>query len=294
MKSGFNIEKIASLVLAMTAVISVKLYAASCCVGGGPKSFIQLRNFEKYQVGLSLGYKDNYAKYTPYGTLAEAKKTETFVSSFGAGMRFRDDLDASLLVPYSSIDKSMGLGDASVLLRYVLVDPLYISDWYPKVSITTSLKAPTGNQDGDNGNGLWEPGIGVLLEKDYTEFLLNFSAGYTYRSQKQTKDPFTGSALDVKLGDRFELAQSVIVPLTESLSVATGSSQLWELATQLNGQSTAYSQGRSVQGFISTTYFFSRIWKMTAAFESTLPIEGWGTTLPATRAFTVTSTYSIY
>ncbi len=271
-----------------------RIHAASCCVGGSTKSFIQLRNFEKYQLGISLSYKNDFAKYTPYGTLVDAKKKETFTSSIGGGMRLREDLDTSIVVPLSQVENSTGLGDIALGLRYVIVDPLYISDWYPKISLTASLKTPTGNQDGQNGNGIWEPGLGLLLDKDYIDFLVNFSAGYTYRVQKQGTDPFTNNSISVKEGDKIELSESVIVPLTESLSMAVGSSQVWELATQINAKDVDDSHGRSVQGFLSATYFFSRMWKMTAAFDSTLPVEWWGTTLPATRSVSLTSTYSIY
>jgi len=269
-------------------------YAASCCVGGGAKSFIQLRNFEKYQLGFSLFHKENYAKFNPYGDLKETKPNQTTTSSLGAGMRLRDDLDVNFLVPISRVESSTGLGDSMVGARYTLVDPLFLSDWYPKVNLSVQLKMPTGNQDGGNGNGLWEPGLSLIFEKDFNLVLLNFGTSYTYRSVKTGKEHFTGQNISVKEGDKFELSETVILPVTDTLSFALGSSQTWELASQINGEGVKDSHGRSIQGVISGTYYLSRIWKMTIGFDTTLPVEGWGTTLAATRTFTLTSTYSIY
>lgn len=297
------------LSLLLAGFISQSLYGAACCGGEGPKSFLQLRELQSYQLGISTSLKDIYGRYDEYGDLIRTDKSQTYTLSAGAAAKVTEDLDAQLLVPwvyqvkeYTGNPNSAGnLGDISVGARYALVRAFFHDDWYPSIFVSGGLKFPTGTVEAlsnegkitpGSGNGIWEPYLGVFLQKNVGFATLGLSATYTGRF-KRTVDTVQGPQ-SVKEGDRVTLGESGTIPLSERWSLTLGSNQTWDMARQLNGSAVADSAARFVTGVVSTTYFLTRYWAMSVEGEAALPIAKLGVNQQAARTITMTTSYAFY
>lgn len=279
-------------------------------MGGGPKSFIQLRELQTYQVGLSSSFKDVYGHYDAFGDLYKTDKSQTFTLAVGAGARLADDLDAFVTVPWVyQLKETVGkpgdatnLGDVIFGAKYVLLRSLFQDDWYPTISVTGGVKAPTGtveklSSEGKiipgTGNGIWEPFLGIGIQKDYRFVILGFNATYTRRFQRTVADT-NGAPLSVKEGDRVELSEILTFPLSRRFSVSGGSAQTWDFATRINGAAAADTSARMATIVLSASYFLNQYWSITAGSEVAVPIAKLGVNQEATRSITVTTTYSFY
>ncbi len=245
--------------------------AGACCVGGGPKSFIQLKDLQSYQLGVSSSFQDSYGRYNSYGELVETKANPLYTLSFGAGIKVTDDLDATLTIPST--------GAVLVGTRYLLVRSLFRDEWYPTVHLSGGLGLPAG----DKG---WEPYFGVSFVKDYGFAILGMNGTYTRKFQR------AGNL--GKEGDRFEVSETGTFPLSQRLSFILGSAQFWELARSLGSSSIADTAARGVSASLAASYYLTRYWNMSASWEFSVPLSKIGVNKDATRTFTLTSGYSFY
>lgn len=278
-------------------------WAGACCIGGGPRSFVQLRDLQSYDLGIATSIRDNYGRYNQYGEVVSAEKLQTYTMALGASARLFPRLEGFAIVPLVGKSHSVGLeersavnlGDVLVGSKLTLYDPLFLEDWFPETKMTVSVKAPSGTTDVvGSGNGLWEPSLGVQMQKDFTTIIAGIAASYTARLPRSVANPSKAEQLSVKEGDRIEVTETVTLPIDTSFSVSGGSSQVWDLGTSIDGKGVSDSQGRYATALLSGTYFMTRFWKMTAAFEGVLPVTKLGANEDAYRSFTVTSTYAIY
>lgn len=279
------------------------VWAGACCIGGGPRSFVQLRQFQSYDLGIATSFKDNFARLNSYGEAVETEKLQTYTVALGASAKVLPRTEAYTILPVVLKNRNLGpesrsranLGDVLVGGRFSLYDPLYMEDWFPETKILFSVKAPSGTTDEvGTGNGIWEPSLGVQFQKDFSNLIAAMSVSFTHRFPRSVKSPVSTSYLSVKEGDRIEVSETVTVPLTQDWSVALGSSQVWDLGGSVNNKGTEDSHGRYISGLLSATYFIDRFWRVSAAFEGVLPFSKWGANEDAYRTVTLTSTYAIY
>ncbi len=277
------------------------LEAATCCLGGGPKSFISLQRLEKYQVGLTTGYRGVFAHYNVYGELEETSKNQSVSAALGAGVRILDPLQISATLPVVYQENQAGrtlstrtnVGDIFVGSQYTILESLFQSDPYPTVSILAGLKVPTGALESSTngnvrgtGNGLWEPSVGFLLQKNYSFLAGSFRGAFTKRIPKS-------GVLD-REGDLFELNESLAVNITQQFSLLAGLSQAWTRAGFQGGKEVAETHTRTISGLLSSTYFFTRFASATLSLESVLPVESWGMNSQAYRSISLTTRYGFY
>ena len=274
------------------------VHAATCCLGGGPKSFISLQRLEKYQIGLSTGVRDVFAHYNIYGELEESPKNQTITAALGVGVRIFDPLQLSVMVPFvyqqnqvgPSIATRKNLGDTFAGFQYTIIESLFQSDKYPTVAIQAGVKFPTGAVESSTsgnvrgtGNGLWEPTMGLLLQKNYSILSGSVRAAFTKRVP-------TAKITD-REGDLIELNETLALNFTQRLSVAAGLGQAWTRAGYQNGVEIPDTHSRIISALFSATYFVTRQASLTAAFESALPVEAWGMNQQAYRSFSLTARF---
>ncbi len=275
--------------------------AAACCIGGASKSFISLTRLQKYEVGTSLSYKEDYGRFNSSG---EAEKTElhrTIALTIGAGMRLHPDWQIQALVPLVTQAKSYGatladrrgVGDVSIGVDWTALEALFTDDWYPTIRLQGGVKLPTGSVekkvDGTwtpgTGNGMWEPYVGVGVEKKLGATSLGLRASYTHRLAPATGD---------RLGNQFELSETVAYNFSNRLSLALGSSQVWTGNTFANGRTIAATSSNTVSAFIQPTFFIDRVWSIAATAEFTVPQVGWSRNTPAAQSFAIVTRYGFF
>lgn len=278
-------------------------WGGACCLGGGPRSFVQLRALQSYDLGVATSFRDVYGRHNPYGDVVRAEKLQTYTMAVGGSARLFQSLETYAILPFvfknrsiaSKMQSAGNVGDALVGARWTLYDPLFSEDWFFETKLLFAVKAPTGTTDAlGSGNGIWEPSLGVQFQKDFLSWIAGLSVSYTARFARKVYSDVQRAALSVKEGDRVELLETVTVPVTRYLSISGGSSQVWDLGSSINGKGVSDSHGRYITGLLSATYFVDRFWKWTLALESTIPVARFGANEDAYRSLTLTSTYAIF
>lgn len=275
---------------------------ASCCLGGSPKTFIQLRRLQTYELGLSTSVRDIYARYDAYGEKESTDGNQTYAVTWGAGARLSEYLQTFAVFPlvyqvnrYGNTTSSLARpGDATVGMSWTLVEHLFFDDWYPTVILTTGAKIPTGKREAiqngrhipGTGNGIWEPFLGASVRKDFEWATLSLSANFTR--------PFGTLDYGVKDGNHWELIEAVSVPVNRRFSVGGGANQTWISEKAQNGATLANSNERSIGAFLTTTYFLTPLVDITGTFDFTVPIEHLSVNYPAYRSVILTVKYGFY
>lgn len=282
-------------------------FAGSCCIGSGPRSFVQLKHLQTYDVGIATSYRDVYARFNVYGNRVQSEKNQTLTTAVGGSFRLTPRSELYAILPFVTKSKSYGgetktrsdLGDITLGTKVLLYDPFFEEDWLPEVKVLASAKAPTGRRDSlisvdpGTGNGMWEASLGVQLTKDFGDFIFVLSPSYTRRFSHTIADPF-GTESNLREGDRFELTESITVPVSQRLSLSMGSTQAVDFDGSVNGGVIPDSGGRYTTGFVGASYFVTRLWTVSAAFESVLPFEKLSVNQEGFRTVTFTTTYAIY
>lgn len=278
-------------------------FAAACCGGAGPKSFIVLQDLQTYEIGLSLSYRNILGEYNVYGEPQQGDRNKTYVLSFGAGARLLSDIEVSAIVPLSIHEYSSGqnavrnrdVGDILLGGKWIVLRSLFRDDWYPSVSVTSGLKAPTGSVDRfvqakwmpGTGNGLWEPFVGLGFKKEYG--IMTVMLDFTYTARLGSRS-FSGT----REGDKFETSENVIVPFGRRFSIGAGSTQSWIAASTRNGLSLDDTSGRVVSLQFNSTYFFTQLFSMGLAIDSGIPITGLGVNQPLAQTASVVTRYRFF
>lgn len=284
------------------ALLAETARGASCCVGGSPKTFIQLRRLQTYELGLSTSLRDIYARYDSYGERQASDGNQTYSVSWGAGARLTEYLQAFATLPliyqvnhYGSNSTSAALpGDAIMGFSWTVLEHLFFDDWYPTVNITAGAKLPTGRRESivegrhipGTGNGLWEPFLGASIRKDFEWVTLSLSANYNR--------PFGTLMGGITDGNRWELIESMSLPLNRRFSIGGGLNQTWIGEKGQNGAALANSSERSIGAFFTTTYFITPLVDLTGTFDFSMPSNHLSVNYAAYRALTVTIKYGFY
>jgi hypothetical protein len=294
-------------------LLTNEAFSAACCVGNGPRSFVQLKHLQKFDLGVASSFKDTYGEHNTYGEFENSPKNQALSLSLGMSGRIREDLELYFILPWVYQVKEFAhrnqgggsLGDSVLGFRYVLWENLFEEDPYPKVTLIPNVKMPTGSMDSidddgnfspGTGNGSWEPGLAVQVQKDFGFAIFSLTPSYTKRLARNIVQPGTGSArtVNMKEGDRIEIGGSATVPVSQRLSLIGGGNSAWELAREVESRTISDSEARTASVFGSVQYHFTRFWLAGVTYESTLPFERLGRNLPTTRIVTLTTTYAIY
>lgn len=275
-----------ALALAL-ATWPVGIWAAACCAGGGPKSFISLARLQAYEIGISSTVRDVYGEFDLHGELGETPKNQTYSLLLGAGARLTQDLQWVATVPLvhqvnrfgRSDTTESGLGEILTSLDYVLLESLFSDEWYPTLSVYAGAKLPTGV-----GNSLWEPFVGLTAKKIFGPLTLSLRSGFTGRLIRQGFDR----------GDMVDLVESASYSFNERLSLAVGSTQAWTFNDRLHGQIKTDSATRVATVFLSPTYYVDRYWSVAAGLEAALPFAKTGVNAQASRVFSLTTKYGFF
>ncbi len=275
-------------------------FAAACCIGGSSKSFISLQRLQKYEVGTSLSYKEDYGRFTPTGDVEPVETHRTVSVLIGAGVRFHQDWQMQMTVPLLSQAKSYGarsetaygLGDTTLGVDWTVLEALFITDWYPTIRLQTGVKIPSGSVEEKTGgvwrpgtgNGLWEPYVGIGFEKSLGKFKLGIRTGYTTR-MTATRD---------RLGDVFELSESLSFSPLPRLVLAVGTTQSWTGNSQVGGKTIAGSSGNAISVFMQPTFFIDRFWSVAVSAEFTVPQARWSHNSAASQSYSVTTRYGFF
>lgn len=299
------------LMIVIFGLSSTLASGAVCCLGGGPKTFVDLQHLQKYKLGLSTSFRDIYGRYDSYGDLVSAEKSQTYNMSLAATTNMADGLDVFFVLPWvyqkTSIGNESGsaasIGDVVIGSKYTLIDRLFIDDWYPIVTLLGGMKFPTGATDSvtssgklspGTGNGIWEPFFGITLRKELAPIQLGLSATYTRRFKSNVPNPSGNGVLAVKEGDRFELTESGTLPVSWRLKFVLGSTQQWDLSREIDRATVPDSRARDVRAFLASTYTFTQYWSVSVTGEGSLPVAKLGVNQDASRTLTFATTYGFY
>jgi hypothetical protein len=276
--------------------------AASCCLGGSPKTFIQLRRLQTYEVGLSTSVRDNYARYDLHGEYQSSDGNQTYSVAWGAGARLSENVQVFGVLPlihqvnrYGSKSASQTLpGDLVMGATWTAVEHLFFDDWYPTIAFTAGLKVPTGKREflkvgrrvPGTGNGLWEPFVGASLRKDFEWVTVSLSVNYTR--------PFGLLEGGIRDGNRWEAVEAVSLPITRRFSIGGGAAQTWIGEKAQNGATLVDSYERSAGAFLTSTFFLTSLVDLTGTFDFSIPSDRLSVNYPAYRALTLTVKYGFY
>lgn len=288
--------------IAIALLLAETARGASCCLGGSPKTFIQLRRLQTYELGLSTTMRDIYARYDEFGERESTDGNQTYSLTWGGGARLTEYVQAFAVLPlvyqvnrYGNTTAGLARpGDATLGMSWTVLEHLFFDDWYPTVTLTTGAKIPTGRREvveagrhvPGTGNGVWEPFLGASVRKDFEWATLSFSANFTR--------PFGDLDYGIKDGNHWELIEAVSVPLNRRFSVGGGSNQTWIAEKAQNGATLPNSSQRSVGAFLTSTYFLTPLVDLTGTFEFTVPASHLSVNYPAYRAATLTVKYGFY
>ena len=295
----------------LIAAIPSLLRAAACCLGSGPKSFLQLRHLESYGLGVSTSFRDVYARYNDYGEMIAAEKDQTYTTSLAASLRLTEMADAYAIVPWvfqwtgsgGATRESGNFGDVLLGARYAIYENLFQQDWYPDLMLNVGIKVPSGTVDTltsagvlspGTGNGLWEPFVGFTVQKDLQWVVLSFSPAYTHRFSRQIPDPVSAALVSINEGDRIELDESAAFPITERFSLSVGSSQSWDLDRRVSGRAVPDTGDRVTSVFAGVSYFVTRYCNVSAGGDGSIPIDWFGKNQEVYRSASMTLTYAFY
>jgi len=271
-------------------------WGAACCAGGSAKSFINLARLQTYEVGFSTTFRDVYGEYNLYGELEETQRNQTTTLLFGAGARLTQDLQVSLTAPIvnqlnafgPTPTSRLGLGDVVVGAQYIVLESLFIDDWWPTLTVLSGVKLPTGSEEAirdgrripGTGNGLWEPYAGLQLHKNFGDITLLARASFTVRPPH----------LGLNRGDGVDLIESITWVARQDLSLALGATQNWNG----NDNGKPDSAMRTYSFFVSPTYFLTRYWSISAGIDATPSWDRVGVNSQAYQSISFTTRYGFY
>lgn len=281
-------------------LIPEALFALACCAGGNAKSFVSVKSLQKYELGVATSFRDVYGIYNRYGEIEEFAKNQTMSLALGVATRLSHSFQVSLVVPLvhryfeagASGRSTANLGDVLAGLQYTVVEPVFHEDWYPTISTFGFIKFPSGSMDRrengvevpGTGNGLWEPSIGVQLEKPISFFTVTLRASYNWRLARG----------QMKEGDSLEFMESLSVPIGRRLLIAGGATQSLFADRSRSGEALPNSSGRLVSLFFTPSYFISQEWSVSAGAEFAIPLHGWGKNQPAAQSVSVAARYALF
>lgn len=278
------------------------LQAAACCIGGNPRTFIQLKRLQTYELGLSTAVRDVYGNFDAFGTRERTDGNQTYTISWGGGMRLSETWQAYAVLPivhqinrYGGVlTNRTGPGDVSLGVTFTAVEQLFFDDWYPTVNLMAGAKLPTGRTESvvagqrtpGAGNGLWEPYVGLGLRKDFEWVTLSVTATFGR--------PFGLLEGRLREGNRWELIESFNLPLDRRLSLGGGASQTWVETKSQDGAKLAGSDSRSAALFATATYFVTPLVELSSAVDFSMPVDKLAKNYPAYRGLAFTLKYGFY
>ena len=247
-------------------LFTAQLYAAACCGGAGPASFIQLARLQKYEAVLGSAVVDALGRYDSEGVLRPENTNRRFSTSLSGAGRINADTEWVVQVPWvhqlnraaGQEFSSSGLGDVGALVRYWLAESLFASDPYPSLIVNAGLRLPTGRPQRflggllipATGDGYLSALLGGALQKRLGSWIVDLS---------------TLLSLPVVLdgnrdGERWDTQLALGYSATPRLSLSAGGLHSMRGNRLTGGEIAGGSSGWVIEAFVGFRYFITRFW----------------------------------
>lgn len=265
---------------------------AACCLSAGVFGIGRLVIWEEFAVGTSLGVSqamgmwDERAGWRAFG--------ETYDETFGVAdvyglLRLGERFQAFARMPWvftaraagSTSELGHGFGDLQGGLRF---EAISIGEYLelPALALTASVMAPTGRRpesvstslgSGTSGRGVWLFSLSLSLEYAVLPWFVRVDFGGSVSL------PFTREDLGLvqTYGPALQLGLFVgreLVP--DTLVLALGLVEEWELPYWLDGEVVPDSAARSPTVSLSTSWQLSPHWMLQGSLLWSPPLEEFG------------------
>lgn len=278
------------------SLISSQAWAAACCAGGGPRSFISLAPLQNYALVASTSVKDAFGFFDEQSVLRGQNTRRRFQVLLGGAARIQTDTELSLTIPIvyqvsqfgTRTASTQALGDLQATVRYRLVESLYDSDPYPSISVFAGIRLPTGQMEKQvgtallpaTGEGTFAPVAGIGFQKRVKSLTFDISATYTA--------PI--AAASIKPGDEVNTAFSLSYAATQRLNLFGNVSYNMRLDDQRQGKPLSGSGGGALEGGMGIRYFATRFWSMALSLDTAFG----GQNYLANQSVAISTSYGFY
>ncbi len=176
------------IIVLMLIASFTNAYTQACCCTGSGANYSILPNLNRHVIGLRYTHRNYFSETHSLNPVLDGTKTNQYLNSIELFGRFnlKERLQLSVFMPVNFIrqsskgvtEKAAGLGDASLLLQYNVLDPLRCNGKKTKhqLRLGVGTKLPTGEfsmTERDMFNTNLQLGTGSI------DFLV--SAVYTFR-----------------------------------------------------------------------------------------------------------------
>ena len=291
LKQSFSL---ALLALLFTASAAEPAIAASCCAGGGGQSICVLPAEQHYQVGLSNTYRSIKGEFDPYGNYTSypsGTSSQQIISVLGGAYRVNDDWQLGVSIPFtrteqstpSSSHQATAMGDPAIEGRYLLLEDLAFLKYRPQLNLYAGARFPLGTSVYNTtdpyaldavGDGTTTFHIGANASKLYRPFKVTLDGTFFYplsHNVDQMHGQAVASPYQLKLGNRFQMAESAAYLFNERWSSSVGFRQLWILQSTIDGKPSDGSAQRLFTSLASVNYSLDNSWALGFTYETAFP-----------------------
>lgn len=284
----------------------VPVYAQACCAAASAVSPGRLALHERallgFQTGVGLGFgsfdaEGHFhtneqgssswdARLTAFGTLAVASRFQVGVT-LPVVAAFRESRT-------SGSEVGASFGDISLNLRY---DMLLNGEhrWLPGVAWIANATFPTGRAAESSetvlgsdvsGQGAWQLGAGLWLERSFGEWLVTAAGIVNYRFPRTIAGLESELAPEVSLLGALGYAASTQLGLMASLLVAV------EGDARVNGQLAGATERRQIRVTLGSAYNITETLRILGSISLDPPFDGWGANQFASVGGSFTASWS--
>jgi hypothetical protein len=319
MNTGKLFMTAAALLVGAAAMPPPPLLAASCC-GGGSAAALLVPAYATAVADLSLelekyaGYWNQQGKHLDDPPGSDLRQ---YRLNLGYGMRFTDNWQGSVILPYvwndnsySGVDsRSAGLGDTTLALWYearhdqAIWKPQSAGDLLPALTAGVGLLIPSGISPYDDkgssfdvtGRGFYRLDANLLVEKTVQPFNVSLALAYGSHFQRAVNRDY-GKDVEPyrkRLGDRASAALAlgytqVIGTGGDSLTGTLSYAWLHEDDCRYNGVRDPGSGFAKQSAGAALSYAnLDSDWSLRASWNHAISANGWGRNFPTTDIVTL-------
>lgn len=291
-KQSYNFVLLVALIC---ATVTAQVFASSCCAGGGGQSVCVLPAEQKYQLGLSNTYRSIQGEFDPYGHYSSnpnGNSSQQIISVLGGAYRLNnEDWQLGLSIPFTrteqsnsnSSHQSTAMGDPAVEGRYLFWDDLAFLRFRPQLAFYSGARFPLGTSVYNTtdpyaldavGDGTTTLHLGAAASKLYRPVKISLDGTIFYPFKKTVNKMHNQSVANpyqLKMGNRFQLAETMAYLFNERWSSSLGSKQLWVLQSSIDGNAVNGSAQRLFTTLASVNYSYDNSWAVGLSYETAFP-----------------------
>lgn len=311
--------------IAVMAVFSRPVEAASCC-GGGSSASLVLPKFAKFLIDGSIEHEKYNGFWNSDGVYQEdpaGADLRQLRMTAGAALRIHDNIQTFLSIPYvinlntytGVKSTTYGAGDTTIGFNFELFNDircvyrvLSFADLLPATYLAVKTTLPTGISPYDKipnsfditGLGFYTFNFSLLLDKTISSFNMSLGANYSVSAQRPVNMEY-GRYIEpykVRQGDKLNLTAtagySFMFDSMDSLTVSLGYGYVEEFSWKINGiknDLTGFHKHNLVAGLAFATADQNQVIKINNSFN--LPLDNWGSNKPVTITTTLEYSYVI-